>query len=59
MTARLLRWADSWPAFVLASLWLLVVLAAQVMPGDAGPGASPGGAGAAQAAQGALVHRID
>lgn len=54
-----MRWAESWPAFVIMSLWLLGYLATQLAPPD-GRGQEPRpGAGSVQAAQGAVVHSID
>lgn len=59
MTARVLQWAESWPAFVIMSLWLLGWVVTQLAPGDPPRPEQRPGTGAAHAAKGAVVHTID
>ncbi len=54
-----MRWAESWPAFVIMSLWLLGYVVTQIAPVEAQHPDAPPGAGSVQAAQGAALHRID
>lgn len=60
MTARLQAWAESWPVFLAMCAWLLIWGGAHLIDAQGQrPAREDVPANAAQAAEGALVHRVD